>query len=204
MYIWFSVFVLGELLLLPLYFFSVEHIKLQEKYGEKKGKRIGEILGLLSGWGFFLFWIGIWISPQPNFIIPSFQTSLIFIPLVNALVPVQHIIISSFFLPLGAWFGIKGVQGTTLRAAETHRTNRIATNGVYARVRHPQYLGGLLAHIGISFLFSAEFSLLVTPIMIALICLISLKEEQELLREFGKEYEDYKKKVPMLIPKLRK
>ena len=28
-----------------------------------------------------------------------------------------------------------------------------------------------------------------------------LKEEEELIREFGREYEDYKKKVGMFFPK---
>ena len=32
---------------------------------------------------------------------------------------------------------------------------------------------------------------------------MSWKEEKELIREFGKDYEDYKKSVPMLIPKLK-
>jgi protein-S-isoprenylcysteine O-methyltransferase Ste14 len=39
--------------------------------------------------------------------------------------------------------------------------------------------------------------------IIALVYLISGKEEKEILREFGKEYEDYRDKVPMLIPKLK-
>jgi len=40
--------------------------------------------------------------------------------------------------------------------------------------------------------------------MVVLIYLLSWKEEEELIREFGKEYEDYKKKVPMLIPRFRR
>ena len=40
--------------------------------------------------------------------------------------------------------------------------------------------------------------------MIVLVYVISKKEEEELIKEFGKEYENYKKKVPMLIPRLRK
>ncbi len=88
--------------------------------------------------------------------------------------------------------------------AETHRSEKIVTRGVYSIVRHPQYLGGLLAHVGISFLFSAWYSLVATPLMVVLVYLVSRKEEEELIREFGKEYEDYKKNVPMLIPKLRR
>jgi protein-S-isoprenylcysteine O-methyltransferase Ste14 len=52
-----------------------------------------------------------------------------------------------------------------------------------------------------TFIFSAWYSLLSTPLVIVLIYLISRKEEEELIREFGREYEDYKKRVPMLIPK---
>ena len=115
-----------------------------------------------------------------------------------------HLIISVPFLISGAWIAIKGVEGVTLKVAETHRTEKIVTKGVYSIVRHPQYLGGLLAHVGISSLLSAWYSLLSTPLMSVLIFLISKKEEEELIREFGKEYEDYKKKVPMLIPKLRR
>jgi protein-S-isoprenylcysteine O-methyltransferase Ste14 len=44
--------------------------------------------------------------------------------------------------------------------------------------------------VGISFLLSAWYSLLSTPLMIALVYLISRKEEEELIKEFGKKYED--------------
>ena len=95
---------------------------------------------------------------------------------------------------------INGVKETTLTTAETHRTKKIVTSGVYSFVRHPQYLGGLLAHIGVSFFLSVEYSLLLTPLVTVLLLLISKKEEEELTREFGSEYEDYKRKVPMFIP----
>jgi protein-S-isoprenylcysteine O-methyltransferase Ste14 len=34
------------------------------------------------------------------------------------------------------------VKEVTLKVAETHRTEKIVTRGVYSIVRHPQYLGG--------------------------------------------------------------
>jgi len=108
------------------------------------------------------------------------------------------------FFVVGAWFGIKGVTETTLKVAETHRPERIVTTGVYSIVRHPQYLGGLIAHIGISILLSALYSLLVTPLIAVLIYLISRKEEDELAKEFDDEYVDYSNKVPMLLPKWKK
>jgi len=196
--------VLGALATVPLYFLSVEHIKLQEIYGKGKGTRIGEVYGLISGWAFFFFWMGIWVSSQPRFAIPVLQNLSGLVPVINFSIPLLHAIISVPFLIAGSWLAINGVKEVTLKVAETHRTEKIVTTGVYSIVRHPQYLGGLSAHVGISFLLSAWYSLLFTPIMIILIYLISKKEEEELIREFGKEYEDYKKKVPMLTPRINK
>lgn len=203
MYIWFFCLI-GVIAVIPLHFLSVEHLKLQEKHGEEKGIKRGEIWGLISGWLFFIFWMGLWFSPQTRFTTQILQDISVIIPVINFSIPLFHLIICTPVIVLGAWFGIKGVQETTLRVAETHRPGKIVTEGVYSIVRHPQYLGGLLAHVGISFLLSALYSLFVTPLMILLVYLISWKEEKELVREFGKEYEDYKKNVPMLLPKFKK
>ena len=203
MYNWFLISILGAIMMVPIHFLSVEHQKLQERYGKERGRKIGEICGLISGWGFFIFWMGIWFSPQRRFTAPILQNLSILVPVANFYLPFLNIIISAPFLMVGPWFAVKGVKEITLKVAETHRTETIISGGSYSVVRHPQYLGGLLAHVGISLLLSAWFSLLFTPVMVAVIYLLSRKEEEELIREFGKEYEDYKKRVPMLIPRLR-
>ena len=202
MYIWFFLSLLGFTVTLPLYYLSLEHLKLEEKYGRRKGKKIGDISGVISGWGFFLFWFGIWFSPQTRFTIPTFQELLVRLPVLNITIPLLHLVVFTPFFAVGAWFGIRGVIETTLKVAETHRPARVVTTGVYSIVRHPQYLGGLFAHIGFSFLLSALYSLLAT-LIVALIYFISRKEEDELASEFGEEYVGYKKKVPMLLPRWR-
>jgi len=200
--VWFFFFLLGFIVTIPLYLLSLEHSKLEGKYGKARGKRIGEIFGMVSGWGFFLFWFGIWLSPQDRFALPFLQEFSIQIPILNLTI---YLINSLIFTPLfiaGAYFGVGGVIQTSLKVAETHRAERIATRGVYSVVRHPQYLGGILAHIGFSIFLSALYSLLATPLVIAVIYIISWKEETELTNEFGKGYVDYQKKVPMIIPRL--
>jgi len=107
-------------------------------------------------------------------------------------------------LIFGAWLGIAGVKEITLKVAETHQPKKIITTGIYSIIRHPQYFGAILAHVGISILLSSLYSLLSTPLIIIFNYLISWKEEKELIKEFGKDYEDYKKNVPILIPKLRR
>ena len=204
MVLWFIFSILGMCFMVPLHFLSVEHLKFQKKYGENKGKKITGVLGLTSGWGFLMFWFGIWISPQPRLIIPLMQNPNFIIPIINFSIPIFHLIISIPFILIGAWFGIGSVRETSLKVAETHRTERIVSTKIYSLIRHPQYFGGVLAHIGISFLLSSLFSLIFTPLVILLNILIAWKEEKELIKEFGEDYETYKENVPMFFPKLKK
>jgi len=202
MFIWFFVSLFGFIATSPLYYLYLEHLKLKEKYGRRKAERISDVYGVISGWGFFLFWLGIWFSPQTRFTIPVFQDFLVVVPIPNVTIPLLHLAVFVPFFAVGAWLGIKGVNETTLKVAETHRAVKIVTTGVYSIVRHPQYLGGLLAHIGFSFLWSGLYSLLSTPVVVAVVYLISRKEETELTKEFGQEYLNYKKKTPIFLPKL--
>ncbi|TET20456.1 isoprenylcysteine carboxylmethyltransferase family protein [Candidatus Bathyarchaeota archaeon] len=201
MYIWFFVCATCMFIAIILHFKSVEHVKLQKKYGKERGARIGEVLGAVSGTMEFVFLVGLWISPQPKFTIPIFS-NLTF-PVAGILIPFLNLVVSLSLIIPGAWIAIWAVRATGLKVAETHGAPRkLETTGAYSIVRHPQYFGWILAHIGISILFSVSYSMLFTPILLALIYLISKKEEEELIKEFGNEYEDYKKNVPMLMPRL--
>lgn len=188
--------------MVPLNFISIEHKKLERIFGKERGERIGISLSLIAGWGLFIFWIGIWLAPQPRFLIKLTNINFI-LPLLNIKVSLFHILIFVIFFLSGMYLGLAGVKTLGLKVSETHKPDRIITNGIYSRVRHPQYLGGILAHIGITFLLSAYYSLLATPIIIFLIYLLALKEEKELIKEFGDEYHEYKKKVPMFVPKIK-
>ena len=200
MFIWFFVSLFGFVAVILPYFLSLEHLKLEEKYGKTKSKKIGNVYGVFSGWSFFIFWFGIWFSPQIRFTIPIFQDLLIRLPVLNTTIPLLNLVVFIPLFAMGAWFGIKGVTGITLKVAETHRPTIIVTTGVYSIIRHPQYFGGLLAHVGFSFLLSGLYCLLSTPLIVLIIYFISRKEETELTKEFGQEYVDYKKKTAMLIP----
>lgn len=204
MSLWFWISVLAEIAILPLYFWSLEHKKLQQKFGIVKGTKIGDILGLISGWGFFLFLFGIWLSPQARFVIPILQDQSLLVPIINITIPLVHLLIFIPIIIVVLWFSLKGVSEITLKVAETHRAEKVITTGVYSIIRHPQNFGALLAHLGISIILSALYSLLLTPFMVLYIYFISVKEEKELIIEFGEEYEDYKAKVPMLIPRIKR
>jgi len=197
-YIFFGCLV-GMFLLLPISNQSLEHKKLEKKYGKEKGEKIGAFLGRLSGWCFFILWIGLWISPQPDIpvIFSQNRGNLSFLYFNTN---IFSIIVSFPLIVIACWIGIKGVGEISLKTAETHKTDKIVTTGLYGLIRHPQYLSGLIAHLGISILLSSLFSLIVFPLIIFLIYLMSKKEEIELTKEFGAEYKEYIRRVPMFLP----
>lgn len=80
----------------------------------------------------------------------------------------------------------------------------LVINGLYRYVRNPMHLGWTIVLLGVAIL-EQSFTLLVIFIPLFLlvhIIYIKLVEEKELEKKFGQPYVDYKKKVPMFIPKL--
>lgn len=189
------------LLFLPLHFLSVSHKYLEEKFGPKKGKKIGTILGMLSGWGFFICLFGLWISPQPRFHLFFLQQDIFRISLLGIPISLLHLLISLPFNLLSIWLGIAGVKDLSLEVSETHRAKEVIESGIYSKIRHPQYLAAILAHVGFSIFFSGLFSFFVTPLIIFYNYITAWKEEKELMKEFGKDYEKYKERVPMFLPR---
>jgi protein-S-isoprenylcysteine O-methyltransferase Ste14 len=197
---WLMISFLAFTLNVPLYFLSVEHGRLEKRFGVERGRRVGDALGMLSGWGMFVYWMGIWVSPQSRFTLSFGSYTL---RLVGLEVTVAHLAVSILFLVPAVYLGIAGVMELGLRVSETHRPVAVVDTGVYAHVRHPQYLGGFLAHIGVSVLLSARDSLLLSPVILILLYVVCRKEETELVNEFGEDYAEYKERVPMLLPRIR-
>lgn len=83
---------------------------------------------------------------------------------------------------------------------------KLITNGLYAYVRNPMLLGLFIFMFGLgAVLGSLSLIFIFTPLFIVLnVLYIKAIEEKELEKRFGKEYLEYKKRVPMFIPRLRK
>jgi len=197
---WLIISLLAFTLNVPLYYLSVEHRRLEMRFGVERGRRVGEALGLASGWGMFIYWIGLWVSPQNSFTIPFGSSTL---RLMGVEATLAHLIVSALFLVPAVFFGVGGVMELGLRVSETHRPVAVVETGVYAHVRHPQYFGGFLAHIGVSVLLSARDSLLLSPVIMLLLYIVCRKEEAELVNEFGECYAEYRERVPMLHPRVK-
>lgn len=81
--------------------------------------------------------------------------------------------------------------------------NRLVTSGIYARIRHPGYLGLILIYFGLALVFGIVWMLVPAFIFTVLTYLTAIKEEELLLEHFGKEYQEYRSRVPWrFIPKV--
>jgi len=90
-------------------------------------------------------------------------------------------------------------RGNVPRGKSFVHTTRIVNTGIYAVVRHPQYLGGILAIFVATLLLYPHWIFTVLGIPgVALIYWGTFEEEERLLKQFGDDYRAYMQKVPRL------
>jgi protein-S-isoprenylcysteine O-methyltransferase Ste14 len=81
---------------------------------------------------------------------------------------------------------------------------QLVTTGIYARIRHPQYLGFLLITLGLNVQWLTIITLLLWPVLAVLYYRLAKTEDKEVEEKFGEEFRKYKRTVPAFIPRLRK
>lgn len=84
-------------------------------------------------------------------------------------------------------------------------TQKLVTEGPYGYCRNPMYLGVIFWICGFGIILNS-FWFILAGLIIPFFYLIYVKliEEKELELRFGKEYPEYKKRVPFLIPAIFK
>jgi protein-S-isoprenylcysteine O-methyltransferase Ste14 len=87
-------------------------------------------------------------------------------------------------------------------AARIQADPKLVTSGPYAHVRHPMYLGVILAAVGTLILYRTWSGLVFSILMLGL-AVRARREERLLATEFGNAWEGYAAKVPMWLPALR-
>ena len=101
-------------------------------------------------------------------------------------------------LALGRDYFVSTSQGAQLFADQ-----HLVKTGPYALVRHPMYLGLLLAALG-SLLVYATWTTLFFALFAPFVLLRTKREDAALSAEFGDEWAEYRRRVPGFFPKLRK
>lgn len=98
-------------------------------------------------------------------------------------------------------FSTDQVLGRSELEPERHE-QRLNTRGIRSRVRHPYYLGHLCELLGwtIGTGLLVLYGLLVFAVITGALMIRS--EEQELDARFGKEFREYRRRVPAIFPRL--
>jgi protein-S-isoprenylcysteine O-methyltransferase Ste14 len=104
---------------------------------------------------------------------------------------------------LGALFAAWGMwtlgrsYGIRLDLFEGHT---LKTDGAFALVRHPMYLGIVIVHLGAALALESVPLLIVTAIFVVPITLARIAPEERVLREAFGPYASYARRVPALLP----
>jgi len=111
------------------------------------------------------------------------------------------VFISTFMINHFELFGLKQIFDN-LKEKQT-QSPKFQINFLYKIVRHPIMLGFLIAFWATPIMTVGH---LVFAIMTTIYILIAVKylEEKNLQKAIGEKYEDYQKKVPMIIPFIKK
>ncbi len=184
---------------------SIEYSTLEDKFGDSKSEQYTRNMSRVAVDLEMLFLVAIWFIPQPRVYIPVLRNLVVQIPLVHYRISLFHALISLPFVLLGLRLILSALRTMGNEISVEHRKpERIIRSGIFSVLRHPQNAGGAILHVGMSLLMSAVFAMIVTPLLIVFDVYIAKKEEKELIRSFGKEYQDYQKTVPMFFPRIFK
>jgi protein-S-isoprenylcysteine O-methyltransferase Ste14 len=78
--------------------------------------------------------------------------------------------------------------------------HQLVTDGPFAWVRHPRYLGIISQSLGYSLVHLAGLGMLATALLAAALVVRLQLEDRLLHAEFGRQWEDYARRTPRLLP----
>ena len=104
------------------------------------------------------------------------------------------------FIFIGGGFTLIAVGWKALYEAQ--HTGRLAASGIYAYIRHPQYVGFVLVMFGFLLQWPTLLTLAMFPVLVGMYAYLARQEEREVLHQFGEEYRRYMARVPAFVPKL--
>jgi protein-S-isoprenylcysteine O-methyltransferase Ste14 len=106
------------------------------------------------------------------------------------------------FVLIGGGFLLLSAAWRVLYAAQ--KEGRLAVEGPYVHIRHPQYVGFILIMLGFLVQWPTLLTLAMFPILVVMYWRLALAEEREALRTFGETYSRYMAVVPPFLPRLNR
>ena len=107
-------------------------------------------------------------------------------------------ILSSVLIVAGFWL----LSSSWRVLYKAQKEKKLAVDGPYQRIRHPQYVAFVLVMLGFLFQWPTLVTLVMFPILVWTYVRLSLREEKDVEREWGDIYKSYAMKTPRFFPKL--
>lgn len=109
--------------------------------------------------------------------------------------------ILSNILIFGGFIMLSNAWHTLWKAQRSHK---LATTGIYAYMRHPQYAAFIIIMLGFLLQWPTLPTLIMFPILTFMYVRLALKEEKAVETEFDDEYRRWAAVTPRFIPRLSK
>ena len=107
---------------------------------------------------------------------------------------------AGLLMGLGGVLLIAGVVLVVSGWLSIHAATGPVTDGIYAKIRHPQYAGLGITILGALIQWPTVLTLVMAPILLASYVRLARKEEHELEARFGERYRAYRQRVPAFLP----
>jgi protein-S-isoprenylcysteine O-methyltransferase Ste14 len=102
---------------------------------------------------------------------------------------------------LGMGFQTIGFDGAGFLYEYKAHATPLKRRSIYAFIRHPLFLGGVLASVGASLLSSESIALAMAAINVLILPVYAFLEDARLTRVFGTTYHSYRMHVGGMMPK---
>jgi protein-S-isoprenylcysteine O-methyltransferase Ste14 len=84
---------------------------------------------------------------------------------------------------------------------QLQKEHKLISKGPYSAIRHPSYLGALLALVGSAMFLNSLIGTFAAVVAMITAYVVRIKAEEKVLENlFGNEYQDYKNRTKKLIP----
>ena len=128
---------------------------------------------------------------------------------------ILRVVVAAIILLIGLIFAFSSIiiqnargEGGPVQFLNTDispRTQKLVISGPYRYSRNPMLFGAFMVYLAIAVYLNSLAALIVVLLFICLMLIfVKRTEEPRLLKDFGSEYEEYRKRVSFFIPWLKK